>query len=174
MNSATGAVHRTTSNDAGLYVFPSLIPGPYRLSVEAPGMQRFEGALTVDVVLKPGQTTTTVVVEDVTPVATTDAPTLGHVLERQRIEQLPINGRFISSLLVTVPGMESSRAYGLREGSQEFVLDGAALSDRNTGGNVRRPPGLDTVHEFKVETKQFIGQIHKADYAHHVNEERHK
>ena len=61
---------------------------------------------------KAGQTTAEVTAQDVTPLVTVDSPTLGHVLERQRIEQLPINGRSISSLLQTVPGMESWRALG--------------------------------------------------------------
>ncbi|MGH3440592.1 MAG: hypothetical protein ACRDUY_00800, partial [Nitriliruptorales bacterium] len=94
---------------------------------------------------------TEVTVQDVTPILTVDNPTLGHVLERQRIDQLPINGRSILSLLQTVPGMEGTRAYGLREGSHEFVLDGAALTERLRGGLYRRPPGLDTIEEFKVE-----------------------
>ena len=159
VGTATNTTSRTVSNEVGYYVFPSILPGAYRMTVESSGMQNFEATLTmqvqqsavVDVVLRPAQTATTIEVKDVTPMLTVDNPTLGHVLERQRIEQLPINGRIITSLLVTVPGMEGSRAYGLREGSQELVLDGAALSDRNTGGNVRRPPGLDTVQEFKVE-----------------------
>src|SRR5574340_718302 len=158
-NADTGLSWRTSTNVAGVYIFPAVPPGAYRLTVEFAGMQKYEATLTVQVqqnavidpTLTPGQATTTVEVRDVTPVVTVDSPTLGHVLERQRIEQLPINGRFLSSLMVTVAGMEGNRAYGLREGSQEFVLDGSALSDRNTGGNVRRPPGLDTIQEFKVE-----------------------
>lgn len=158
-NTATNAALKTATNQVGFYLFPGVIPGSYRLAVEAPGMQKFEGALTVrvqqtavvDVTLQVGTTVTTVEVFDVTPLVVPDRPTLGHVLERTRIEQLPINGRSLTSLLVTVPGMEGTRAYGLREGSHEFVLDGAALTDRLWGGTVRRLPGLDTVQEFKVE-----------------------
>jgi hypothetical protein len=168
-NTATNITSRTKGNEVGFYVFPSVIPGAYRLSVESSGMQTFVATLTVQVqqsavvdpVLQPAQTATTVEVQDVTPMITTDNPTLGHVLERQRIEQLPINGRFITSLLVTVPGMEGLRAYGEREGSQELVLDGAALSDRNTGGPVRRPPGLDTIQEFKVENNSSSAKFNR-------------
>src|SRR6185503_12242714 len=39
----------TTSNEAGMYVFPGVTPGPYRVTVESAGMQRFEGTLTVQV-----------------------------------------------------------------------------------------------------------------------------
>jgi hypothetical protein len=158
-NTNTNITREALTNEVGFYIFPGVLPGPYRLTVEAPGLQRFEATLRVQVqqvaaidpVLNVGQTVTEVTVADVTPMVNADTPTLGHVLERQRIEQLPINGRFITTLLQTVPGMEGTRAHGLREGSHEFVLDGAALSDRVYGGTVRRPPGLDTIQEFKVE-----------------------
>ena len=167
-NTATNVTSTTSTNQVGFYIFPGIVPGPYRLAMEASGMQKFEGALTVqvhqsaviDAVLKVGQTTTEVTVEDVTPLLTVDNPTLSHVLERERIEQLPINGRFISALLQTVAGLEeeteydsvSTRGFGMRRGSTEFVVDGAATTDRLMGGVFRRPAGLDTLQEFRVET----------------------
>ena len=158
-NTATNVVSNTKTNDAGVYAFPGIIPGQYRLTVEVSGMQKYEATLTVQVqqsavvdpVLTVGQTVTQVEVRDVTPILTVDSPTLGHTLERSRIEQLPINGRALSSLLSTVPGMEGTRAFGLRGGSQEFVLDGAAQTDKLWGGTMNRQPGLDTIQEFKVE-----------------------
>ena len=167
-NSATNISSKTTTNTAGVYFVAGVVPGPYTLSVEAAGMQRFEGKLTVqvgqsavvDAALGVGQTTTEVTVKDVTPLITVDNPTLGHVLERERIEQLPINGRFLTELLQTVPGLEqesdydsvTTRGFGMARGSTEFVLDGASVTDRNMGGIFRRPAGLDTIQEFKVET----------------------
>jgi len=35
-NTATGVPRDTVTNDAGLYVFAGVFPGPYRLTVEAP------------------------------------------------------------------------------------------------------------------------------------------
>ncbi len=159
VNTATGGASRTVTNEVGLYTFPGVVPGPYRLTIAHEGFERFEVTLTVhvgenlaiDPLLKPGQTATTVEVRDVTPIVKLDSPTLGHVLERQRIEQLPLNGRSITTLLNTVPGMEGNRAYGLREGSQDMILDGATLTDRNWGGNPRRQPGLDSIQEFNAE-----------------------
>jgi len=158
---------RTTVNQAGLYFFTAIVPGQYRLVVESSGMQKFDGALTVqvqqsavvDAVLKVGQTATEVSIEDVTPQLSVDSPTLSHVLERQRIEQLPINGRFLTALLLTVPGMEeeteydsvAARGFGMRRGSTEYTIDGAPITDRLMGGVFRRPVGLDTVQEFRVE-----------------------
>ncbi|HEU0141994.1 MAG TPA: TonB-dependent receptor [Bryobacteraceae bacterium] len=160
-NTSTNITIKTSTNEVGFYMFPGVVPGPYELSIEAPGMQRFVVALTVqvqqaavvDAVMQVGTTTTKVEVMDVTPMLVVDNPTLGHVLERTRIEQLPINSRNVFNLLQTVPGLEQTwRAYGLRSGSQEIVLDGAYQSDRLWGGGQRRPPGLDTIQEFKVET----------------------
>src|SRR5262249_1542826 len=112
-NIATKTVRETKTNEAGAYVFPGVIPGEYILTVTSPGMQKFEGKLTVrlqqdavvDAVLKIGETMTTVDVQDVTSLVRVDAPTLGHALERRRIEQLPVNGRGYQSFLVTVPGI---------------------------------------------------------------------
>ena len=161
-NTDTNVLHETKTNEAGLYVFPGLTPGPYRLAVESPGMQAFEGALTVqvqqdavvDVVLQLGQTATQVEVKDVTPMVQTDNPTLGHVLERQRIEQLPINGRGYQALLQTVPGIDSTgipQAYGLRTNSSATLFDGAQVNEVWEGWDFGRPPGLDAISEVNVE-----------------------
>jgi hypothetical protein len=159
-NTGTNVSQKTMTNDAGYYLFPGVIPGPYRLAAEARGMQKFEGEFTlqvqqdadINVPMKVGQTSATVVVEAISTLVTTDNATLGHVLEQQRIEQLPINGRNLTSLLVTVPGMEDLRAYGMRYGSAELVLDGSNMADRNYGDHVvNRQPSLDTIQEFKVE-----------------------
>ena len=40
-NTATGVELKTKSNGVGLYVFPSVIPGPYKLVAEFAGMNRF-------------------------------------------------------------------------------------------------------------------------------------
>src|SRR2546423_511084 len=48
-NTATGVELKTTSNQSGLYVFPSVLPGPYKLEADAAGMRKFEAAITVQV-----------------------------------------------------------------------------------------------------------------------------
>src|SRR5262245_26413497 len=167
-NTATNVTRNTSTNEAGLYVFPGVFPGPYRIDVEFPGMQRFEANLTVqvqqdaevDVLLQVGQTVTQLEVKDVTSLITTGNSTLGHSLERQRIEQLPINGRSFSALLVTVPGIEYGnsnatgrvQSYGMRVNSNTTIFDGAAINEVWEGYDFGRAPGLDSVQEFRVET----------------------
>src|SRR5579863_3394342 len=38
-NSGTNVSRTTNTNDAGVYSFPSLVPGTYQVKVEAPGFQ---------------------------------------------------------------------------------------------------------------------------------------
>src|SRR5580765_3638515 len=124
-NTGTNVARESLTNESGLYVFPAVTAGPYRVTVEFAGMQKFEGNLqvqisqdaSVDVALQVATGATTVDVKDVTPLVQVDGPSLGHVLERQRIEQLPINGRSYQGLLATVPGVDSTgipQAYGMR------------------------------------------------------------
>jgi hypothetical protein len=167
----TAGVRETLTNDAGVYVLAALPIGPYKLSVEAPGLQPWEGemllqvgqAAVVDPVLKLGSTVTEITVAgDVTPLTIESAPTLGQVIERSRIEQLPLNGRFLNSLVgLTIPGVEGQRTFGLREAAMEYVQDGAALVNRDTGGLQGRPPGLDTIQEFKVETNNSSAKVNR-------------
>jgi len=162
-NTATGVETRTITNEAGVYIYPAIAAGSYRLTAEHPGMAKFEAQLTiqaqktdtVDITLRPGATQTIVSVQDVTPLVVADTPTLGHTLERTRIEQLPLNGRSIWNLLQTVPGVAtdggSLRTYGVRTATHDVLLDGASLMDmRDGGGSVARLPGLDSIQEFRV------------------------
>ena len=81
-NTATNVARSTVTNEAGVYVFPGTFPGPYRVSAESPGMQKYEANLTVqvqqdatiDVTLQVGQATTQVEVEAVTPMVTRRTP----------------------------------------------------------------------------------------------------
>jgi len=130
----------TPGTDAG--AAPSVVPGPYKVTVESPGMKTFEGTLTVrtqesevvDVTLHPGTTATSITVQDVTPIVKTDSPDLGHTLEQTQIQELPINGRLVGNLLNTVPGLTGDRAFGVRLGTHDMILDGAPLTDELNGG----------------------------------------
>jgi hypothetical protein len=81
---ATNVERKTTTNSDGLFAFPGVVPGPYRITIEAPGMKRFEGTLTVqvqvdaqvDAMMKVGQATASVEVQEITPLIQTESPTL--------------------------------------------------------------------------------------------------
>lgn len=166
----TAQEFRTSSNQVGFYVFPALQPGNYVLKVEAPGMQPWQGdlllqtgqAAVVDPALNVAAASTQItVVGDVTSLVTTTAPTLGNVLERARVEQLPLNGRFFNNLVnATTPGLEGAKVYGLRFAMQ-YVQDGAVLegSDGGGGSTNTRPPGMDSIQEFRVESNNSTARM---------------
>jgi hypothetical protein len=171
----TGRVQESATNDTGFFTFPSVQPGAYKITVSSPGMQNWSGDLVLQVgqtaavtaALKLASTATEVtVVGDVTPLVTTTSATLGNAVERTRIEQLPLNGRFFQTLVTaTTPGLEGSsgspRVYGLRATSMEFVQDGAVLTNRDTGELAGRPPGVDTIEEFRVETNNSSAKMNR-------------
>ena len=164
-NTATGVELKTVSNGVGIYVFPSVIPGPYKVVADFAGMNQFDATVVVDtqrsanvdITFQPAGTKVAVTVQDVTPIVTTDTASMGHTLELTRIEQLPINGRNVMNLMNTVPGVTfdnggNLRTFGGRIGTHDVLLDGAALTDEVYGsGTISRPPGLDSIEEFHVE-----------------------
>ena len=173
VHTATSRQYRSPTNDVGFYLFPTLQAGAYQMTVEAPGMETWKGNLTlvtgqsaqVDPVLKLGATTTSVTIAgDVTPLVTTNSPTIATVVERERIEQLPLNGRFVTTLLyMTTPGVESGsvpRVYGLRYAT-EMLQDGAVLENREWQSTPARPPGLDTVSEVRSETNNSSAKLNR-------------
>ncbi len=172
LHTATNRSHSTETNEVGFFLFPSVELGDYELAVTSAGMETWKGRFhllagqtaDVQVPMKVGTTSTTVEVSaGVTPLITTTSATLATVVEPQRIEQLPVDGRQIDQLLfMTTPGAVQEkqgvngvlwvpRVYGLRNAS-ELVQDGAPLLDRAWGTEPNRPPGMDTVAEFRAET----------------------
>jgi hypothetical protein len=173
VHTATTRQYTSETNDVGFYLLPALQSGAYQITVESPGMETWKGELTlvsgqsaeVNPVLKPGATATSITVAgDVTPLITTNSPTVSTVVERERIEQLPINGRFITTLLyMTTPGVESGsvpRVYGLRYAT-ELLQDGAVLENREWQSIPARPPGLDTIAEFRSETNNSSAKLNR-------------
>ena len=164
----TAQQHNATSNSTGSYLIPSVPNGNYKLTVEAKGMETWKGDLTLEVgqtaeikvSLKIGQNTAQVTVAgDVSELTTTTDATLSTVVERARIDQLPVNGRLVYNVLsTTIPGMvmvDSTRGEIQTDGllySTEYLQDGAVVENRDWGFVSLRPPGLDTIEEFRVET----------------------
>ena len=163
VGTATNTTSRTVSNEVGFYVFPGVVPGAYRLTVEASGMQKFEATLTVqvqqsavvDVVLAvgaDGHRRRSAGRDAAGDGGQPDAgPRAGAPAHRPIADQ-----RARSSRLCCVPSRAWKghiRAYGLRRGiARAGARRRGAQRAVGTGGNhAARPPGLDTIEEFKVE-----------------------
>jgi hypothetical protein len=155
----TGEVIRSSANTAGFFSTPPLKIGKYRVRVEAAGMKAWESELTLE----------TVEVTDVIPLVTTTEPTNAHTLDAKRIEELPINGRNLNTLIEqTTPGVEQVidvnggvRSGGLMVYGTGFVQDGAPSNNREFGGSMNQQ-GLD----------HFFGALQHADVGDCEHEER--
>ena len=163
----TGTTLKTETNSDGYFATPPIKIGRYRVRVEAAGMKIWESDLlletgrTADIepVLTVGQVNETIVVSESVPLVTTTDPTDGTTLDSKRIQELPINGRDMNTLLSDVtPGIEQVidvnggvRSSGMMVYSTNYVQDGAASNNREFGGSMNIA-GLESVGEVRVET----------------------
>ena len=169
VNKATGVASETKSSGIGFYQIPGLITGTYTLTVTAPGMKTYVYTVglqtaqkaVVNPVMSTGAVTEQVQVSaTVVQLTDTTSGAISSVLERARIDQLPMNGRSITALTQeTTPGLENgfgtgSRANGLASEALEYVADGAPLDNRNFGGSsastLAQYPDPDSIQEVKL------------------------
>jgi hypothetical protein len=173
----TGLRREVVTNETGAYVITNLPIGPYRLEATLSGFRTFAqtGIVlqvgsdpTIPVTLQLGELAETVSVEAAAPLVETRSPSVGGVIENERIEELPLNGRNTADLIeiagaVTREGTSSSRSsQGMAggvgfsvAGGQAFgvayLLDGAIHN--NPYDNFNLPlPFPDALQEFRVET----------------------
>jgi Carboxypeptidase regulatory-like domain len=110
----TGKERTTATNAAGQYIAPGLTPGLYKIIVEAPGFSSaVSNVITLNVAqnavldfkLQVGTTASEVVVNaDNLGINTTDG-SVSTVIDRQFVENLPLNGRSFQSLIFLSPGV---------------------------------------------------------------------
>ncbi|HEV2667004.1 MAG TPA: carboxypeptidase-like regulatory domain-containing protein, partial [Blastocatellia bacterium] len=184
-NTATNVTSSTTTNGDGDYTALYLIPGSYRVNVEATGFKkstrqnvelRVGDKLQIDLQLEVGNVADTVNVTTDAPLLETNSATAGQVIDRRRISELPLSdgNPFSLTRLATgigyVGDLKFSRPFdnngtsdfisnGLsRGGGHEFTLDGVPNTDDNGSMRVAFVPPADAVQEFKVETASFDAQ----------------
>lgn len=175
-NVQTGQTNRTTTNEVGDYLFPVLPGGDYRVEVESPGFKRFirQGITLsvnqnarVDAVLEVGEVSEQIEVVDDAPLVDTRQAQLGGLVDSQRVNDLPLNGRNVYDLVSLLPGVASARlptvqdnsgnylnVNGSRSRHSTFMLDGGFNNDlwRNSGNAAPNP---DAVQEFRLITSNY-------------------
>jgi hypothetical protein len=156
-----GTVATATTNGAGIYVFASVQPGPYQLTVRKAGFKQVDllGVIinTQDHIeqnfkLELGSVSESVTVTaDTTNINTTDA-TVSTTIDRNFAENLPLNGRSFQTLILLTPGTVLSGAgnsfgtfsvNGQRTNSNSFSVDGVSA---NLGGFLAGVQGSATTN----------------------------
>jgi len=109
-----GLARTLTTDQAGEYNAPTLIPGTYTVRVEANGFKALDRQnvvlevgkeVRVDLTPQPGSQTQTVTVAELIPLVDTSSATLGGTVSNSDINDLPLNGRNYQSLLALRPGV---------------------------------------------------------------------
>jgi len=181
-NQETGLNRRSvTTSESGDYVFASLTPGLYRITVEASG---FKKSVKEDVRLNVGETqefkfsmetggtqeTVTITAEE--PLVDVSTSKIGGQISQQELTELPSVNRnfvgFVGLLPGVVPnistesfGSDSVSVNGQDPRFNNFTLDGANNNDdvigQRAGSQART--ALEAVQEFQVLTNQFSAEF---------------
>ncbi len=183
-NNGTGADRTITSDGAGEYVVPSLTPGDYRVTVDAPGFSSYvvknyilqiDQKATLDVPLSPAGAGQTVEVQGTAPALQTETITVGQALDARTVQEVPLNGRhFLDLTLLTVGsvvapaagsltapsrglGANSFDTAGNREDSVNFQINGVNLNDM-VQNQITFQPSIDTTSEFRVNNQTYSSE----------------
>ena len=174
---------QTTSDSSGEYLFRSIPPGVYVVSVEAAGFAKTESAkfkvdvnenATANLTLKvAGATQTVEVGAQAQAIQTEDAET-GQVVNRRFINDLPLLDRNIESLTALAPGVTEMNdvcpepclgtnfvSNGSRGATSDILLDGASATNSEPNGGITSVtylPSPEAVEEFKVQQTNFSAE----------------
>ncbi len=170
----TGTVSRTTSDSAGQYTVPFLLPGNYSVAAEAPGFATFERTgitlqsqqhLVLALSLKVGASTQSVVVTGEPPQLNMANGSIGQVISTESVADLPLNGRTPTTLaelsvgVITTAAPQQIHPFDNNAGNEwsmggtpnqvsEVLLDGAP--DLTLLGALAYAPTQDSVAEVSV------------------------
>jgi hypothetical protein len=179
---ATNAVTTAVTNEVGLYELRGLPVGRYSVVAELRGFQnarntdvvvRVNEVVRLDVALKVGAVTDTITVSGMATTVDTTSGTLKTIVDQERIENLPLNGRNAAQLMTlvagvlpdrtdltsgaTYPGTQPVSSSGARGNTTNYVLDGGSNNDHYTNGP-NPMPNPDALQEFSVQTNSFSAE----------------
>lgn len=173
-----GLKREAVSSASGTYDIAELPIGVYRVWCEAPGFQPVEFAKieqtvghtrTLDVTLKVAGVVERVDVSDVLPQLDETSAALGARIEREQVEELPLNGRNWATLTALVPGavdtggsnQRSIRFAGRGLDDNNFTYDG--LDATNIVNQAQQPfvrlaLPTESIQEFRIDTMLFTAE----------------
>jgi hypothetical protein len=195
VNLRTNTERKTQTNSVGEYVVTGLNPSLYKIFVEAAGFSSsVSRSLTLNVdqnaeldfELRVGGKSETVTVDASTAINKTDG-TVSTVVDRQFVENMPLNGRSFQSLILLSPGVVTATPQGSdtsgefsvngqRTDSNNFTMDGAsamnspnsgqASTSANTGatssatalGTTQAIISVDALQEFRISTSTYSAE----------------
>ena len=142
----TGIVRETSTNALGLFLFPRIPAGTYRVAASSTGftttvIEGFRVALnaptSIDIVVEVGEVAETIIVaaSAAQSLLNTANAELNTNVSREQIRDLPLNGRNVTQLALTQAGVtgpagaRTASINGTRGTFNNFTLDGVTNQD---------------------------------------------
>src|SRR6266516_3395213 len=179
INKATANERTVTTDEAGYYALPLLLPGIYRVNVAANGfnpviVDTVHVLITATTLVSADLTVKGVnvdpVVVSVAPLIQTDGPQLGRAVDSRFVSELPLASRNFTQILSLSPGVATylPDSTGVGRNTQTISVNGARMTqnnvqingiDANTMGTSAAVnlavPAPETIQEFKVQTSLY-------------------
>ena len=178
-NTRTGVSIESRTENSGFYRFTGIIPGSYRMTVNASGFGTSETGFDVstdqtagiDITLALASTSTQVVVTEKAAGVNTDETRLQLTLTSAEINDLPLQSRGILNIVKVAPGVTgimenaenipigqnnpTARANGRPTSSNLYLVDGIPVTSSNGNGNLLITPNPDMIGEAALQTSTF-------------------
>lgn len=186
-NTAMGSTVVLTSNDAGLFRAPLLLPGAYQIAVELTGFKKYlrDGlalrigdTLEIDVQLEIGSLDQSVTVTADAPILDQSSASMGQTVDSRRVAELPLVHGDPYTMIGLATGVSFARDQrldrpfepthivgfsmdGTRANRSDLTIDGAPSTATANGNEVIASyvPPTDIIQEFKVQTATFDAQF---------------
>jgi hypothetical protein len=182
-NSDTGVSRTLTTNGAGEYAAPFLVPGHYEVVLGGGAFSKVDRKdllltvgqiLTVDAVLKAGSVTTEVLVTAETPLLDTEKTEVSQTFDPVLLENLPVATRNWSAFVLNTPNVVQDGGSGLVsfhgisglynqnyvDGSNNNQMLFSEARGRSSGAPYVY--SIDSIKEFQAETSNYSVEFGQA------------
>jgi len=178
-SASQGEVRSLTTNDAGAFSAPSLIPTlGYKVTVTAPGFNTYVADkldlavgqnLDLNIGLTVGTSTTQVDVTATAALVDDTKSDVSTVVDNKAIQELPVNGRRVDSFVLLTPGVSNDATFGLLTfrgiaGNNSFLLDGNDNTEQFYNENAGRTRIQSQVSQDAVQEFQVVSDNYSAEY----------
>lgn len=180
VDAARGITLSATTDSEGRFVFPSVSPGTYTLTLEASGFKKQErtGILLVandkltlgDIAVQVGGTNETVTVTAEATTVQAESAERSYAVQGEIVQNIAVNGRGFVNLASIATGVvfntntgsseaiTNISANGLRTSANNLQLDGVSIVDTGNNGTMIAV-NLDAIAEFKVLTSNYQAEF---------------
>ncbi|HEY8461349.1 MAG TPA: TonB-dependent receptor [Blastocatellia bacterium] len=185
-NTGTNVSVTTKTNESGNYTQTRLIPGTYRVKVEAPNFKaaliesvvvNVDTASQVNATLQPGQVTEQITITAEAPLLKTDRADVATTFETRQVTDLPILDRNFTKFILLTPGTQQlgwqHAASENPQGSIQTMVNGQHFSGTGyqlDGTENRDPilgiivvnPNFEAIGETKITSQNYDAEFGQA------------